>query len=148
MNPNIVKCNVPLRTDSARPGRSVKTSSQPSCSSCMTHGAQPVRSARLSSDQLGPVQSNMQDGECGDSRRTRAYPAGDREHRHQLYRTDPPVSTTLPPGGCPPRGAPRWRQLNGRRQPAEGARLASASNSCEPAQNFNGRVSIIGQLAG
>ena len=53
-----------------------------------------------------------------------------------------------PPGGCPPRGAPRWRQLNGRRQPAEGARLASTSNSCEPAQNFNGRVSIIGQLAG
>lgn len=52
MNPNIVKCNVPLRTDSARPGRSVKTSSQPSCSSCMTHGAQSARlgSARISSD--------------------------------------------------------------------------------------------------
>lgn len=40
--------------------------------------------------QLGSASSSAtcKDGKCGDSRRTRAYPTGDREHRHQLYRTN------------------------------------------------------------
>ncbi len=86
--------------------------------------ASPLGSAQLSSARLGTVQSNMQDGECGDSRRTRAYPAGDREHGHQLYWADPPVSKS--PRRVS-RGKAPWRQLIPRRHPAEGARLAVTS---------------------
>lgn len=60
----------------------------------VTHGA--AKSSLLASTlrNLGTVLWNMQDGERGDSRRTRAYPAGDRKHRHQLYRPDSSVSTS------------------------------------------------------
>lgn len=94
--------------NSAHSGDSVTTSNQPPGSHCVTYGAlsAALRSARLGSEQLGTAQlssaqlgtvrTNMQDGECGGSRGTRANPTGDREHRHQLHRADPPVSESPP----------------------------------------------------
>lgn len=74
--------------------------------------------------QLGTVQSNMHDGECGDSRRTRTYPAGDREHGHQLYRPNTPVSHC--PGDCSCIAA----EVDGV-SPLSGHGLAAAATSTE-----------------
>lgn len=100
------------------------------------------RSRRVCSAQLGTVRSNMQDGEFGDSRRARTYPAGNREHRHQLYRTDTPVSQSPLHGW----GSSSVTQLAG--AAASWLRLALIQRLPELAQNFNPSASIIGQLAG
>lgn len=115
---------------SAHSGCSVNSSNQPFSSPSMTHGCQktvrPLPSAELSWARLklGTVQSNMHDGERGDSRRTRTYPAGDREHGHQLYRPNTPVSHS--PGDCSCIAA----EVDGV-SPLSGHGLAAAATSTE-----------------
>lgn len=86
-------------TPAAHSGFSVKSSNQPSRPwRTDARLVCPLPSAELSWAllKLATVRSNMHDGECGDSRRTRTYPAGDREHGHQLYRPNTPVTSHSP----------------------------------------------------